>query len=947
MARVARIPQIEAERGLDTQRSSVPNYQIDMSPYQAQQDLGNTIASSAFKLAERYKAKQDEMAGYKAERAFQKFQTDAILDQQAYDEDPNTDPSGENYLKNYTPRYEQLQSEFESTLPENLRNQYGPKLENFKGQLVVKAAEREVGKRNEYYETTLDMDADGLSATAVEHPEMSDQIWSNIENNVNLSGLSPIKKAQKLETYRKKLNESTVKGFTNQGKFEEARDFIQHLNPAPPVIESPKAKGVVGGSATDLIKHFEGYKSSAYWDVNHHRVGYGSDTVTTPEGKVVTVGKDTKVTRADAERDLNRRVGQFQTIVSQQITKKVWDSLPEHTKAGLTSVAYNYGELPKSVAEAAKTGDPKAIAAAVRARASDNDGVNSKRRKMEANVIVGRGGVQVSKSVNGPDVSDLLTTSDPSTRGKRPDGSAKGSGFLGLLKRPDGGVSSEISISTDVIGGKDFPLLVPTLTRGEVDQILAVPVNDPKFFQKIPRSAIKKAEAFAKDRVAAGKSPFADESDNVQQSIELLPNRINSENWTLKNFEPWEFGDSDDVSTPIGAAFDIMTGALDKKYSFKYKDDQIKIKVEGLPEEEKLRIIAAAQSAGFNSFEGTRENKTEYITLGMHGDVKNHPEWIVKGEPKVPEWVSKNLSRREDVSPAVTAGPNFAYIPRGNPEADKLMDEIERAELAADSQREKETKKVQDEVAKNGWDLVRQGKMSDSWLDDNKDALSEVDFRMFVKQQLAEEKAKKEGKEPKPYETDQSTFVALMKRSLDPKDREVVRDAIDSQTKNLISKTDFNKIFDTYNKTVSEGALGKPADWKPALRKYLADKIIKNPDDPEDTKYMDDRINSLFELDDFMREHPDATRNQVRAEVDNLLKKYNGAIHEDKRANLPMDALPGVGRYENITPLMLKTSAQKWTADYKAGKISKEVYAARIKELSQWSDLISEEAKSR
>lgn len=90
------------------------------------------------------------------------------------------------------------------------------------------------------------------------------------------------------------------------------------------------------------------------------------------------------------------------------------------------------------------------------------------------------------------------------------DGSAKGRGFLGVLKRPDNDVSSELSISTDAIGGKDFPLLVPTLTRAEIDRILAVSPDDPQFFQKIPRSAIQKAEIFAKERIAAGESPFAD-----------------------------------------------------------------------------------------------------------------------------------------------------------------------------------------------------------------------------------------------------------------------------------------------------------------------------------------------------------------------------------------------------------------------------------------------------
>ncbi len=32
--------------------------------------------------------------------------------------------------------------------------------------------------------------------------------------------------------------------------------------------------------ATGLLRNFEGFISKAQWDVNAHRVGYGSDTIT-------------------------------------------------------------------------------------------------------------------------------------------------------------------------------------------------------------------------------------------------------------------------------------------------------------------------------------------------------------------------------------------------------------------------------------------------------------------------------------------------------------------------------------------------------------------------------------------------------------------------------------------------------------------------------------------
>jgi hypothetical protein len=99
--------------------------------------------------------------------------------------------------------------------------------------------------------------------------------------------------------------------------------------------------------------------------------------------------------------------------------------------------------------------------------------------------------------------------------GARADGTQKGAGFLGPLVRPDGKTSTEISISTDAVGKKDFALLVPTLTKDELATILAIPVDDPKFFEKVPQSAIKKAETFAEGRIKEGKPLFAAPGEQV------------------------------------------------------------------------------------------------------------------------------------------------------------------------------------------------------------------------------------------------------------------------------------------------------------------------------------------------------------------------------------------------------------------------------------------------
>lgn len=148
--------------------------------------------------------------------------------------------------------------------------------------------------------------------------------------------------------------------------------------------------------ATGLLRNFEGFISKAQWDVNAHRVGYGSDTITRTDGTVVKVTKDTVITKEDAERDLARRTAIFANNVRQELGDSHWNALPANAQAVLVSYAYNYGSLAKtkSVLDAARrsaqTGDMTALATAVRNRQVDNNGINARRRNQEADYILGK-----------------------------------------------------------------------------------------------------------------------------------------------------------------------------------------------------------------------------------------------------------------------------------------------------------------------------------------------------------------------------------------------------------------------------------------------------------------------------------------------------------------------------------------------------------------------------
>ena len=97
-----------------------------------------------------------------------------------------------------------------------------------------------------------------------------------------------------------------------------------------------------------------------------------------------------------------------------------------------------------------------------------------------------------------PQLGDLL----------RADGTSKGLGFFGPLTRPDGRVSTELSIGVSFDGREaQIPLLVPTLTRIEIQRLLSGAKASP--------SVVDKAVKFYQARRAAGQPAFAQPGEQL------------------------------------------------------------------------------------------------------------------------------------------------------------------------------------------------------------------------------------------------------------------------------------------------------------------------------------------------------------------------------------------------------------------------------------------------
>lgn len=147
--------------------------------------------------------------------------------------------------------------------------------------------------------------------------------------------------------------------------------------------------------AYSIVRGFEGYRDTPYWDVNAYRTGYGSDTVTMADGTVVPVRQGMTINRADAERDLKRRVDtEFMPAARDAIGADAWDKLTPAQQGVLTSLTYNYGtgawgSSLSRVAEAVRSGSPADVANAIQSLGVHNDGINQGRRTKEASIYMG------------------------------------------------------------------------------------------------------------------------------------------------------------------------------------------------------------------------------------------------------------------------------------------------------------------------------------------------------------------------------------------------------------------------------------------------------------------------------------------------------------------------------------------------------------------------------
>lgn len=388
-----------ANQGLDSNRGTMPQPEMSKAMARAVEGLGGAISDVGAHL----KRRQDEKDAFAAnikEREFElnvrELETEAVNNAPAdatgiHDGVVGTfSPSGKT-----TGTFDASFDKYLAEMPASKRADFAAKKELYREATSQRLAQAQLGAEQSYYRVEIERTQNQLLTSLAQSNPRDDASYETFK----ASGLDIIEKSRlpPLEKDVAKLNwEAKASEALFQLKLSKDPEFADGARAAlglgVDTIPDGVANATSGREGTKaLIREKEGFRTTAYWDENAYRTGFGSDTTTRADGTIERVTKNTVVTREDAERDLERRAAEFENTAIRQVGRREWGALHPAAQAALTSLTYNYGSLKASVVNAVKSGNLEAIAVSVENLKTDNNGINAKRRLNEAALIRGKG----------------------------------------------------------------------------------------------------------------------------------------------------------------------------------------------------------------------------------------------------------------------------------------------------------------------------------------------------------------------------------------------------------------------------------------------------------------------------------------------------------------------------------------------------------------------------
>lgn len=336
-------------------------------------------------LAERVSDRQDKTARFKVLRDFSQFELDANTAMTEMKR--SAPPDGANFAEQADAAYTSLENEFiQKQVPPELQEEFRFRTGQVGQRVKADALSFQFTQQDSFFKAGVTEAYEKAKVGLAQSPDEYEAHATRLAEMINATELPAATKVELAKSMRAGLS-AVVYGKKVEG--------IRRASP-----------DVVGGTAVEIASNFlrptEDLRLKPYWDENHWRVGYASDTITRTDGSVEETTQNSRVTEEEAELDLARRASLAGDTASGQVGADVWQSLPPNVQAGLLSVVYNYGNLPGSVVTAVKTGNVSEIAQVVQ-----NLDHLPARRAQEAEIIRGGSGSALSALDNNPLFADI------------------------------------------------------------------------------------------------------------------------------------------------------------------------------------------------------------------------------------------------------------------------------------------------------------------------------------------------------------------------------------------------------------------------------------------------------------------------------------------------------------------------------------------------------------
>lgn len=307
-------------------------------------------------------------------------------------------PDGKGYTKTAETLYDEKAQQYLSTVPQDLQEEFRYRVQENKKSIIADSLSFQYQAGDAHFKQGVSDELNRARTTLDQNPGALDAQRAHMSEVIDATDLPQIEK----EDLKRKVNIGLE---TATYKAEVRKDASTRIAIGVGDIAD------FNSGARALILKEEGYVPTAMWDVNHHRVGYSSDTITEADGTVRTVREGDTTTREDADRDLQRRIKDADNAGAKAVGGERWGALGANVKAALASVYYHYGKYPQEVIRAVESGDTKEIASAVRGLSS-----NPARREREAKIIEGSGGIDVDPRFQNIPYEDRLALRDDADR---------------------------------------------------------------------------------------------------------------------------------------------------------------------------------------------------------------------------------------------------------------------------------------------------------------------------------------------------------------------------------------------------------------------------------------------------------------------------------------------------------------------------------------------------